>query len=197
MVSGRSAARDPSGQMRIIFTGLLGLLAAQRLWELRLSRRNEAWLRAAGAREPAGDYFTWMKLLHSSWFVATLLEVWWLKRPFRPLPALLSFILLLVGQSLRYAAICNLGRRWSVRVITLPGAPPARNGIYRFLRHPNYLGVGLELASVPLLHGGYLTAAVYTALNAVLLKYRIRVEEAALRGSGESFVTSTAAPHSS
>jgi methyltransferase len=191
MVAGSGAARQPSAHMKTIFTCFLGLLAAQRLLELRLSRRNEAWLRAAGAGEPADDYFTWMKLLHSSWFLATLLEVWRLKRSFRPGVALFSFIVFLAGQSLRYAAIRSLGRRWSVRVITLPDAPPVSSGIYRYLRHPNYLGVCLELAAVPLLHGAYLTAAVYTALNAILLKFRIRVEEEALGGRGERFFSAS------
>jgi methyltransferase len=169
--------------MRIIFALFIGLLAVQRLWELRLSRRNEEWLRAAGGKEHTHDYFTWMKLLHSSWFGAMLLEVWRLKRPFRPALAVFSFMLFLTGQSLRYAAIRRLGRRWSVRVITLPGLPPITRGIYRYLRHPNYLGVSLEIAAVPLLHGAYLTAIVYSALNGLILKYRIQVEEEAL---GES-----------
>jgi methyltransferase len=169
--------------MRLIFTLFLALLAGQRLLELRLSRRNEAWLRAAGGKEHDDDYFSWMTLLHSSWFVAMLLEVWRLKRPFRPAIALLSFVLFLAGQSLRYAAIRSLGRRWSVRVITLPGSPPIIRGIYRYLRHPNYLGVSLEIATVPLLHGAYFTATVYSALNALILKYRIQLEEEALAAS--------------
>jgi methyltransferase len=169
--------------MRLIFTLFLALLAGQRLWELRLSRSNEARLRAAGGQEQNDDYFTRMKLLHSSWFVAMLLEVWWLKRPFRPALAILSFIVFLAGQCLRYAAMRSLGHRWSVRVITLPGVPPVTRGIYRYLRHPNYLGVCLEIAAVPLLHGAYLTTVVYSALNAILLKYRIPLEEKALEGA--------------
>jgi methyltransferase len=169
--------------MKVIFTLFLGLLAGQRLWELALSRSNEAWLRAAGAESHRDDYFTWMTWLHSSWFVAMLLEVWWLKRPYRPALALVSLLVFLAGQSLRYAAIRTLGRRWSVRVITLPDVPPVTRGIYRYLRHPNYLGVCLEIAAVPLLHGAYLTTLLYSALNAILLKYRIPLEEKALEGA--------------
>ena len=49
------------------------------------------------------------------------------------------------------------------------------------MRHPNYLGVCLELASLPLLGGAYVTAAAASVANAFLLQRRIAAEEAALR----------------
>jgi methyltransferase len=89
-------------------------------------------------------------------------------------------LIFVIGQSLRYAAIRTLGRRWTVRIVTLPDAPLVRSGIYRYLRHPNYLGVALEIAAVPLLHTAYLTAILFTLANACLLAVRIRAEERAL-----------------
>ena len=87
---------------------------------------------------------------------------------------------LLAGQGLRYAAIHTLGERWTVRVMTLPGAAPVTHGIYHFIRHPNYLGVMLEIAAVPLIHSAYLTAITFSIANGLLLAWRIRTEEAAL-----------------
>ena len=81
-----------------------------------------------------------------------LVEVYALHRPFLPGLSLLALVTLLVGQSLRYAARRSLGWRWTVRVMTIPGLAPVRRGIYRYLRHPNYLGVVLEILAVPLLH---------------------------------------------
>jgi methyltransferase len=155
-------------------------LAAQRLLELRLSRRNEALIRAAGGREHAPHQVTWMKVIHTSWFAAMLVEVFAGRRPFHPWLAGPAALLFLAGQALRYAAIRTLGWRWTIRVMTVPGAPPVTSGLYRAIRHPNYVGVALEVAAVPLLHSAYLTAAVYTLANALLLAARIRAEERAL-----------------
>lgn len=165
---------------RIIFIAIVLALALQRLFELRLSRRNEARILAAGGREHAPGHFVAMKTVHTLWFVAMIAEVLWLDRPFVPLLSLCALIVFLIGQSLRYAAIRTLGWRWTVRVLAIPGAPPVTHGIYRHLRHPNYLGVILEIAAVPLLHTAYLTAAVFTLANAAVLAVRIRVEEQAL-----------------
>ena len=69
-----------------------------------------------------------------------------------------------------------LGERWNVRIIVWPLAPPVTRGPYRFVRHPNYVAVGLELFFVPLIHGAFVTAAVFSACNAIVLAVRIREE---------------------
>jgi methyltransferase len=86
----------------------------------------------------------------------------------------------LLAQGLRWWAIATLGPRWSTRIVVLPGAPPVTDGPYRFLRHPNYLAVVLELAAVPLIGGALVTAAAASLGNAFLLAVRIRAEERAL-----------------
>lgn len=164
-----------------VFIGIVIVLAVQRLLELRLSRRNEARILAQGGREHAPEHFAVMKALHTSWFLAMIAEVVWLERPFIPLLSACGLIVVVVGQSLRYAAIRTLGCSWTVRIMTLPDAPPISRGIYRYVRHPNYVGVILEIAAVPLLHTAYLTAIFFTLANACLLIVRIRAEERALR----------------
>lgn len=165
---------------RRIFTIFVVLLGLQRLLELRLSRRNEKRLLAMGGHEVAPGQLQWMKALHTTWLVAMLLEVYALKRPFLPFLAIPAAALFSAGQALRYSAIRTLGPRWTVRVMALPGVAPVRSGIYRYVRHPNYLGVVLELAAAPLLHGAYWTSMLFSGLNAVLLAKRIQVEEQAL-----------------
>src|SRR6185295_10728067 len=100
----------------------------------------------------------------------------------RPLPvvAALGLLALVVGQALRLVAIRTLGPRWSARVITVPGAQPVTGGIYRYLRHTNYLGVVLEIAGLPLVHMAWVTALAASAANALVLAARIRAEEKAL-----------------
>lgn len=165
---------------QILFVGIVLALAAQRLFELRLSRRNEARILAQGGCEHAPEHFAVMKILHTTWFLAMIVEAVWLDRPFVPLLSLGALIVLTIGQSLRYAAMRALGWRWTVRIMTLPDMPPITRGIYRYLRHPNYLGVILEMASVPLLHTAVLTALFFSLANARLLTIRIRAEEKAL-----------------
>jgi methyltransferase len=169
-----------------IFTAAVFLLALQRLYELRLSAKNEAIIRSRGGHEHAPWQVQAMKVLHTGWFIAMLLEVHVWHRPFIPVLSLLALVTLIVGQSLRYAAIVSLEWRWTVKVMTLPGLPLVQKGIYRYLRHPNYAGVVLEILAVPLLHSAYITAIVFSMCNMVLLLARIRTEERALLESNNS-----------
>jgi methyltransferase len=162
------------------YLGFLGLLAAERLVELFLSKRNAARAFARGGVETGQGHYRVMVVFHSLFLVACGAEVVGLARPF---PGALGFGALgvaLVAQALRYWAIASLGDRWNTRIIVVPGLEPVTRGPYRFLRHPNYVAVVLELAAVPLIHGAWVTAAVFTLGNALLLLVRIRAEEVAL-----------------
>lgn len=159
---------------------ILGL-ALERVFELRLSRRNAAWARAAGAVEYGRSHLGWMKALHTGFFIGCLAEVWLLSRPFSPALGWPCLGVALASQGLRYWTIATLGRRWNVAVLVLPGVPAEVAGPFRFLKHPNYLAVIAEGVAVPLMHSAYLTALVFSLLNAWLLAVRIRCEEEALR----------------
>jgi methyltransferase len=167
-----------------LFVGFVVVIALERLAELRLSRRNERWLRSLGAREHAPEHFIFMQLLHTLWLVSTVLEVTLLRPPFQLWVTVLAAFGFGVGQCLRYAAIHSLGKRWTVRILTVPGASPVTHGIYRYLRHPNYLGVVLEMAALPLIHSAWRSALFFSVANAVLLIVRIRKEERALSENG-------------
>ena len=181
---------------RLLFLGFVAALGLQRLFELRLSRRNERRMRQRGGREHTPETYRWIVGLHAAWFAAMLLEVFAGRRNFHPRLGALALSLFAVGQLLRLTAIRTLGWRWSTRVMTVPGPAGAavRHGIYKYLRHPNYLGVELEILAAPLLHSAYLTSAVFGVANALLLRDRIRREEQALEADGgENGYQSTAA----
>jgi methyltransferase len=169
---------------RLLFLGFVAALGMQRLLELRLSRRNEQQMRQRGGREHAPETYRWIVTLHAAWFAAMLLEVFSGRRKFRPRVAALAFGLFAAGQALRLTAIRTLGWRWSTRIMTVPGEAPVQRGLYRHIRHPNYLGVELEILAAPLLHSAYLTSAVFGAANLLLLRDRIRWEEQALDAYG-------------
>ncbi|WNG40456.1 hypothetical protein F0U61_47315 [Archangium violaceum] len=162
------------------YLAFLGLLAAERLVELVISQRNAARAFARGGVETGQRHYRVMVVLHSLFLVACVAEVVALRRPF---PGGIGFAALgvaLVAQALRYWSIVSLGELWNTRIIVVPGLSPVTRGPYRYLRHPNYVAVVLELAAVPLIHGAWVTAVVFSLANAGLLLVRIRAEEAAL-----------------
>jgi methyltransferase len=165
---------------RYAFTLFIAALALERLLELRLSRRNADWAKREGAVEYGAGHLGWMKLLHTCFFAGCLLEVWLCSRPFVPALAAVCLVLALLAQGLRYWTIGTLGQRWNVAVLVLPGVPAVTAGPFRYLRHPNYVAVVVEGVAVPLVHGAFLTAAIFSVLNALLLMVRIRCEEQAL-----------------
>jgi methyltransferase len=166
-----------------LYTGFLAALGLERLFELWLSQRNAARAFAAGAREYGTGHYRVMTALHTAFLLSCLLEPWLLARPFPGALGVAALLGALAAQGLRYWAISTLGERWNTRVIVLPDAPPVTGGPYKFLKHPNYAAVVLELFCVPMIHGAWVTALVFSAANAVLLSVRIRAEEAAL-GAG-------------
>jgi methyltransferase len=172
---------------RLLFAGFVAALSLQRLFELRLSRHNEQRMRQRGGREHAPETYHWIVTLHAAWFAAMLLEVFAGRPKFHLGLAAPAFGMFAVGQALRLTAIRTLGWRWSTRVMTVPGEAPVQHGIYRYIRHPNYLGVELEILTAPLVHSAYLTSAVFGIANALLLRDRIRREEQALEDGSQVF----------
>jgi methyltransferase len=162
------------------YLGFLGLLALERFGELFLSRRNAKLARAAGAVEAGRGHYPAMVAFHTLFLVSCGLEVILVPRSFPGALGWAAFGLALLAQGLRYWAVACLGARWNTRVLVWPGVPPVTSGPYRFLRHPNYLAVVVEMAAVPLVYGAWATAAIFSLGNLVLLSIRIRSEEQAL-----------------
>jgi methyltransferase len=153
---------------------ILALVTLQRLAELSLASRNGRRLLAQGAVEHGASHYPLVVALHALWLAA----LWWWA-PGRPVNvALLTFFLVLqVG---RLWVIGTLGERWTTRIIVKPGASLVRRGPYRFMNHPNYLIVILEIAVLPLVFGLWQLALVFSLLNAVVLAIRIGEENRAL-----------------
>lgn len=164
---------------------LLGAVVAERLVELWLTQRNAARLRARGGYAVGDGHYPWMVLLHTSLLVAAPLEAWLAGRPFIPWLGWPMAALVVATMALRYWAITSLGDRWTTRIFVVPGEAPRLGGPYRYLRHPNYLAVILEVAALPLVHTAWVTALVASALNAWLLKTRIAAEEKALAAAAD------------
>lgn len=165
-----------------LYTALVAAVALERLAELAVSRRHAAWSFRRGGREFGRRHYGPMVVLHTGLLVGAVSEVWLGHRPFLPGLGWPMLALVLAGQALRWWCIGVLGPQWNTRVIIVPGLPRVRSGPYRWLSHPNYVAVVVEGLALPLVHTAWVTAAVFTLLNAWLLVVRIRCEDAALTG---------------
>ena len=163
-----------------LFTALVLAFGVERLAELVVSRRNAAWSFARGGVETGRGHFPVMVVLHTGLLVGLLVEVWTADRPFLPWLGWPALALALASQGLRWWCITTLGHRWNTRVIVVPGLPLVTGGPYRWLSHPNYVAVVVEGLALPLVHSAWVTAVVFTVLNAALLTVRLRVENRAL-----------------
>ena len=172
-------------ETRWLYVGLIGLVVLERLLELVVTERNARRLRARGGFEVGRAHFGPMALLHTGLLIAAPLEVFWLQRPFLPWLGTIMLALVAGTMGLRYWAISSLGDRWTTRVFVVPDESPSVRGPYRWMRHPNYLAVIVEVAALPLVHGAWWTALVFSIANAFVLRVRIRVEEEALASNSD------------
>ncbi len=168
-----------------LYLALVTATVIQRIYELFLSARNEKILKSQGAIEIGHSHFIYMKALHALWPIACVIEALFQKSAPNLWVMGIFAAIFFTGQMLRIIAIKTLGGRWSVKILVIPGARPVTGGIFRFIRHPNYLGVVLELFSLPLIYGGVFTAITFSILNAWLLKVRISREETALNEAND------------
>ena len=162
----------------IVFAGLLLATGVMRLVEAAVSARRIR----AGACAPVTEpwLFPLMVMLHAGLVVVPLLEVLWLERSFRPGLALAAGVVFALAGGLRVWTLGTLGRAWNVRILLPRPEDVVVTGPYAWIRHPNYLAVILEIASLPLLHTAWISSLSLTALNAFVLYHRIRTEEAQL-----------------
>lgn len=170
----------------IAYTVLVVLVGVERLAELVVSQRNLRWSRSRGGVETGAGHYPAMVALHSGLLVGCLAEVWLADRPFVPGLGWPMLAVVIAAQGLRWWCIATLGPQWNTRVVVVPGAGRVSSGPYRYLRHPNYVAVVAEGVALPLVHTAWLTALIFTVLNAALLRVRIRSEAGALAMLGRA-----------
>jgi methyltransferase len=162
------------------FTGLVVAVGAGRLIEMSISQRRRRGLRARGAAPVAERHFLAMVLLHTGILVGALVEAWLSARPLLPAVAAAALALVFGANLLRWWVIATLGPHWNVRIMASTSLGVVTDGPYRFVRHPNYVAVFVELAALPLVHGAYVTALAGAAAHLWVLAQRIRAEEEVL-----------------
>lgn len=160
--------------------GFAVLVLVQRFSELKIAHKNRVSLTQLGAVEYGASHYPLFFLLHGTWFAGWLTEM-------GSNPSLHTFwytwlFLFAAAQALRYWCIFTLKVFWNTRIVVLPGAVPISKGPYRYMRHPNYLAVAIELVALPMIFNCWITATAIAILNGILLLgIRIPAEEKALR----------------
>jgi methyltransferase len=164
-----------------LYLVLLLLVAAGRLIELARSRRNQLQLVEAGSLKTSDPGYKWMVALHTGVLVGCALEVTIASRPWIAALGFPMFLLFLGANAMRWWVIRTLGSRWNVEVMSSSRLGVVTAGPYRWIRHPNYTAVFVEMLALPLIHSAWITAFAGTALHVFVLRHRVTLEESVMR----------------
>jgi methyltransferase len=163
--------------MTFAYLSLLVLVAIGRLAELGISRRNQRQLEKQGVRKIPEPHFRWMVFLHGGLIVCAGAEVLFLHRPLILALAIPMAVLFVLANLLRWWVIRTLAGHWNVEVMESSRVGVVSSGPYRWVRHPNYVAVVIEIFSLPMIHTAWITAIVGTLGDLEILRRRIRVED--------------------
>jgi methyltransferase len=164
----------------IAYLGLLLVVALLRVFELQISKRHQREMAARGAEKVIDPRFRWMVLLHTGILLGAALEVLFLHRPFYPLLAAICFAVFIAANVVRWWVIRTLGEHWNVQVMNSTGMGVITSGPFRYVRHPNYAAVFVEMLALPLIHCAWITAFVGSAAHVIVLSQRLATEERVL-----------------
>lgn len=158
---------------------ILLIIIIQRLLELRIAKSNEAWVKQRGGVEKGEDHYKWFIFVHTLFFVSLIAEALLNNQQTFKFSYLLFLIFLLI-QIGRIWCITSLGKFWNTKIIISPQFSLVKKGPYKYVKHPNYIIVGIELMVIPFLFNAYITGIVFPILHILLLTIRIPAEEKAL-----------------
>lgn len=149
--------------------------------EAAIAARHDRGLRALGAVEPADDVYPAMRIVYPAAFLAMVGEGAWRGVDADPVFTT-GVVVFALAKVLKYWAIATLGPRWTFRVLVPPGSERTRRGPYRWLSHPNYVGVALELVGLAIAMHARIAGPIGVAAFGYLMWRRVQVEEKALAG---------------
>lgn len=159
---------------------IIGVVICQRLLELIIARKNEGWMLRQGGIERGADHYKWFVTIHTLFFICMIAECLVRNNSVQSINYFL-FSIFIFTQLMRIWCIATLGKFWNTKVIILPSASLKTSGPYNYVKHPNYIIVGIELFVIPLLIGAPFTAVIFPLLHIfILIKWRLPIENKAL-----------------
>jgi methyltransferase len=160
-----------------LYLGLLLVVALLRFYELHISRRHQKQMVAEGASKVDEPRFRWMVLVHTLVLIGAAVEVVFLHRPFYPVFGTICFVIFLAANAVRWWVIRTLGNHWNVQVMNSTSLGVVTTGPFRYVRHPNYAAVFVEMLVLPLIHSAWITAIAGTLSHILVLSRRLATEE--------------------
>ncbi|MFA7359428.1 MAG: isoprenylcysteine carboxylmethyltransferase family protein [Candidatus Kapaibacterium sp.] len=160
-----------------MFYYFLSFIIVVRIIELIIAKNNEKWLRSEGAVEYGREHYKYFILLHTGFFISMITE--YNLSPFSETNYIPMFLFFIV-QIFRLSIFISLGKYWNTRILVIPGRTLVKKGLYRYIKHPNYIIVIFEFILIPLSFSLFVSMLIFSVLNLVLLSVRIKVENKAL-----------------
>jgi methyltransferase len=165
---------------------LVGAWSLLRVAELVLSEANTGPLLARGAHEVGAPHHVWLLLMNAAVPMASVAEVALRNLTFPGLLGWVALLGLVLAEALHWWAIATLWRRWTTRVLVLPGERAAPSGPYRWFRHPGYVGGVVSAVALPMVYGAAGATLLTVAMFAPVVTVRVRAENAAWARWGAS-----------
>jgi len=164
------------------FIIIMSYVVLLRVSELLISKRNEKFLRKNGAVEYGKSHYKYIVILHTLFLISVAAE-YLFSYDNRNITVINIFLLSLftVLQVIRFYTIYSLGKFWNTKILRIPGVPLVKKSIYKYVKHPNYFIVVMEIALIPLILNCYYTAGLFSILNLLMLSVRIKAENEALK----------------
>ena len=178
----------------ILFITLLLAVAALRIFELRISKRHQQRMTSRGAAKIKDPYFRWMAMFHTLVLIGAAGEVVFLKRPFIPALAAPMSVLFVAANVVRWWVIRTLGEHWNVQVVDSTKLGFVASGPFRYVRHPNYAAVFVEMIALPLIHTAWITALAGAFAHIIVLSLRLSVEDPVLLSNPDYAATMGSKP---
>jgi methyltransferase len=178
----------------ILFLVLLLAVAALRIFELRISKRHQQRMTSRGAAKVKDPYFRWMALFHTVVLIGAAAEVIFFHRPLIPALAIPMFAVFLAANLVRWWVIRTLGEHWNVQVVDSTKLGFVASGPFRYVRHPNYAAVFLEMIALPLIHTAWITALAGALAHIIVLSLRLSVEDPVLLSNPDYAATMGSKP---
>ena len=163
-----------------LYLGLLVVVALLRFYELHISKHHQQLMVSEGASKVSEPRFRWMVVVHTFVLVGSAVEVVFLHRPFYPIFGGICFVIFLAANAVRWWVITTLGNHWNVQVMNSTSLGVITTGPFRYVRHPNYAAVFVEMLVLPLIHTAWITAIAGTLAHILVLSQRLTTEERVL-----------------
>lgn len=146
-----------------------------------ISFRNEKRLRQAGAVEYGRLNTTLIGVAGVPWLVALFVEGFLRSTQFDGI-TVVGIVIHVLSMVALFYVIYALGDLWTGRVLIAPEHRLVTNWLFRTVKHPNYFLNGIpELIGLTLIFKAWITAAIFGPIFVVLIAWRIKVEEQAMK----------------